>query len=66
MVKREELIEKLHRYDTMRRELMALERELSREVTIYGKKVHGATGFRIDHLRLEVRAEQAMWEMDNA
>lgn len=64
-MERSELIEKLHRYDMMRKEMLALERELARECANYGRS-KGIWGFRIDHLRLEAQADQAVWERANA
>lgn len=61
--------ELLHRYDAMRKDMRALERELHSTVTAYGKTT-GRWGFTKDHFRIELQMEQEAerdaWEKHNA
>jgi type II secretory pathway component PulJ len=75
MTTKEHAAELLHRYDAMRKEIRALERDLHKAVTAYGKAT-GRWGFNKDHFRIELdneerarieaRAPQALWEQTNA
>jgi hypothetical protein len=46
----------LHQYDEAKRELRALEEELNRECTAYGRDVLGLWGFSPNHLRQRLYA----------
>ena len=47
----------LKRYDAMRKEMRALERELHKTVTEYGKAT-GRWGFNKDHFRIQLEMEK--------
>lgn len=69
MTTKQRAAELLHRYDTMRRELRTLERDLHKAVTEYGKAT-GRWGFTKDmfriQLEMEQQAERDHWEKHNA
>jgi hypothetical protein len=46
----------LHQYDEAKRELRALEAELNKECTAYGRDVLGLWGFSPNHLRQRLHA----------
>ena len=46
----------LHRYDAMRKEMRALERELNKAAVAYGKTI-GCGYFNKDHLRIRLSYE---------
>lgn len=48
----------LRKYDHMRKELREVERELSKEVTAYGRE-QGIWGFTKDMFRIRLEAEEA-------
>lgn len=58
----------LHRYDTMRKDMRTLEKDLHKAVTAYGKTT-GRWGFNKDHFRIELQMEQEAerdaWEKHN-